>query len=115
MTLRRRATVYVGAYECVPSPDVCEAGSREAPKPRHLDRMREESILQRAVNQAVWRAGVPKRASPHTLRHSLATPTCSRTARHPHRPRPAGPRDVKRRGWKGERRSDEHDRRRDML
>ena len=32
-----------------------------------------ESVLQRAVKQAVWRAGVPKRASPHTLRHSFAT------------------------------------------
>jgi integron integrase len=32
-----------------------------------------ESVLQRAVKQAVWRAGVHKRASPHTLRHSFAT------------------------------------------
>jgi integron integrase len=32
-----------------------------------------ESVLQRAVKQAVWRADVPKRASPHTLRHSFAT------------------------------------------
>ncbi len=32
-----------------------------------------ESVLQRAVKQAVWWADVPKRASPHTLRHSFAT------------------------------------------
>ena len=32
-----------------------------------------ESVLQRAVKAAVWRAGIAKRASPHTLRHSFAT------------------------------------------
>jgi integron integrase len=32
-----------------------------------------ESVLQRAVKQAVWRAGITKRAGPHTLRHSFAT------------------------------------------
>jgi integron integrase len=32
-----------------------------------------ESILQRAVKAAVRRAGLAKRASPHTLRHSFAT------------------------------------------
>ena len=47
MTLRRRATVYVGAHERVPSPGVREAGSREAPKPRLLDRMREALRLRR--------------------------------------------------------------------
>lgn len=31
-----------------------------------------ESVLQRAVKAAVRRAGLPKRASPHTLRHSFA-------------------------------------------
>jgi integrase len=47
MILQRRATVYVGAHERVPSPGVCEAGSREAPKPRLLDRMREALRLRR--------------------------------------------------------------------
>jgi integron integrase len=32
-----------------------------------------ESVLQRAVKDAVRRAGIPKRAGPHTLRHSFAT------------------------------------------
>jgi len=32
-----------------------------------------ESVLQRAVKDAVRRAGFAKRASPHTLRHSFAT------------------------------------------
>ena len=32
-----------------------------------------ESVLQRAVKQAVWRTGIAKRAGPHTLRHSFAT------------------------------------------
>ncbi|MBI4590661.1 MAG: tyrosine-type recombinase/integrase [Candidatus Rokubacteria bacterium] len=32
-----------------------------------------ESALQRAVKAAVWRAGLAKRAGPHTLRHSFAT------------------------------------------
>ena len=32
-----------------------------------------ESVLQRAVKHAVWRAGLSKRAGPHTLRHSFAT------------------------------------------
>jgi len=47
MILQRRATVYVGAHERVPSPGVFEAGSREAPKPRLLDRMREALRLRR--------------------------------------------------------------------
>lgn len=43
-----------------------------------------ESVLQRTVKVAVFRAGLAKRATPHTLRHSFATsapprsaPTCS--------------------------------------
>jgi len=32
-----------------------------------------ESVVQRAVKHAVWRAGLSKRAGPHTLRHSFAT------------------------------------------
>ena len=32
-----------------------------------------ESVLQRAVKDAVRQAGIPKRAGPHTLRHSFAT------------------------------------------
>jgi site-specific recombinase XerD len=32
-----------------------------------------ESVVQRAVKDAVRRAGIAKRAGPHTLRHSFAT------------------------------------------
>src|SRR5262249_31322389 len=40
-----------------------------------------ESVLQRAVKDALCRAGISKRATCHTSRHSFATPrTCSRLA-----------------------------------
>jgi site-specific recombinase XerD len=32
-----------------------------------------ETVLQREVKHAVWQAGIPKRASPHTLRLSFTT------------------------------------------
>ena len=32
-----------------------------------------ESVIQRAIRRAVIEAGIPKRASCHTLRHSFAT------------------------------------------
>ncbi len=49
-----------------------------------------ESVVQRAVKQAVWRAGITKRAGPHTLRHSFAT-----RPRHPDRPgTPGAPRRL---------------------
>ena len=35
----------------------------------HLD----ESLMQRAVKQAIWEAGINKNASCHTFRHSFAT------------------------------------------
>jgi len=45
-----------------------EPGSRERRR-HHLH----ESVVQRAVKEAVQRAGLAKRAGPHTLRHSFAT------------------------------------------
>src|SRR5437667_997076 len=38
-----------------------------------------ETVLQRVVKDAVRRAGIAKRATPHTLRHSLPR-ICSKTA-----------------------------------
>ena len=47
MTLRRPAIVYAEEHARFPSPSVCEAGAREAPKPRLLDRMREALRVRR--------------------------------------------------------------------
>jgi len=67
---------------------VHEAGPAGAPKPRLLDRVREatitvtgqrrrhhlhESVLQRAVKDAVRAARIAKPATCHTFRHSFAT------------------------------------------
>ena len=69
---------------------VRETGPAETPKPRLLDRdsrrpscpsrqsahrgrLRYETVLQRVVKAAVRRAGIAKRATPHTFRHSFAT------------------------------------------
>jgi len=67
---------------------VHEAGAAGAPKPRLLDRVREgmiavtgqrrrhhlhESVLQRAVKDAVRVARIAKPATCHTFRHSFAT------------------------------------------
>jgi integrase len=78
---------------------VAERGPAEAAKPRLLDRVRAAvrlrhysrrtekayvawvrryvlfhgKVLQRIIKDAVWRAGIAKRATPHTLRHSFAT------------------------------------------
>jgi integron integrase len=53
-----------------------------------------ESVLQRPVTEAVRRAGIPKRATCPTFRHSFATHLPGGRPRHPHRPgasRPPGP------------------------
>jgi len=51
---------------------VREAGPADAPKPRLLDRVH-ESVLQRAVKDAVRSTGIAKQATCHTFRHSFAT------------------------------------------
>jgi integrase len=43
-----------------------------------------ESVIQRAVRQAVLVMGLTKGASCHTFRHSFATPSARRRLRHPH-------------------------------
>jgi integrase len=46
--------------------------SRSSPSGRPCRRHLDESVIQRAVSIAISRAGVPKRGSCHTLRHSCA-------------------------------------------
>jgi integron integrase len=43
-----------------------------------------ENVIQRAVRNAVAQAGIAKRGSPHTLRHSFATTSFRSRLRHPH-------------------------------
>jgi integron integrase len=52
-----------------PAARICRDPTLGAPTRFHLH----ESAIQRAVTEAVRRAGIPKRASCHTLRHSFAT------------------------------------------
>ena len=58
------------------------AGVPDHPKPKLLDQLREalrsrqhidESLVQKAVRDAVAKAGLTKRATCHTFRHSFAT------------------------------------------
>ena len=46
-----------------------------------------ESVLQRAVKDAVRQAGIAKRGSPHTLRPLVCDTPAGEWPRHPHRPR----------------------------
>ena len=61
----------------------------------HID----EALVQRAVRDAVARAGLTKQASCHTFRHSFATPLARSWLRHPDGAGAAGP----------QRREDHHD------
>jgi site-specific recombinase XerD len=51
-----------------PATRVCRDRLTRQRRRHHLH----ESVLQRAVKTAVCQAGIAKRASPHTLRHSFA-------------------------------------------
>jgi integrase len=52
----------------------------------HLRHHLDETVLQRAVREAVRRAKISKSASCHTLRHSFAHPSPRERIRHSHRP-----------------------------
>ena len=54
---------------CRPWDDAGRTAEATAPRRHRLH----ESVLQRAVKEAVRLAGLAKRAGPHTLRHSFAT------------------------------------------
>ncbi len=65
VTLQLPAPVSPAAVTHVPDP--ASFAVRETTPAEH------ESVLQRAVKEAVRLAGLAKRAGPHTLRHSFAT------------------------------------------
>ena len=53
--------------------------------------------LNRAVHDAAAAAGIAKRVTTHTLRHSLRHPSAGTQGRHPRHPGAAGPQEASRR------------------